>query len=303
MNQHTLRETYRFRGKGLHTGAEVEMTILPAPDNYGIVFQRIDLGDELYVEASVDNLWRMDRSTCLSKDGVQIFTTEHLMAALSGMGVDNALVQLDAPEIPILDGSALPFVEAIKAIGLTEQRSERIFLTPEQPFEYFDNDSGSQILVIPSDNFEVDVTIDFNSKVLGVQEAHFDHAQDFASQIACCRTFCFFHELEKLVEANLIRGGNMDNAIVVVEDEVDKATIDRVGAAFGVDNLERLPQGYLSNVALHFDNECARHKLLDVMGDFALLGHPLNAKVIARKPGHRVNTCAASILSKILKQS
>ena len=291
-HQKTLKKRYIFEGKGLHTGLNCRMTLCPAAADHGIVFQRKDLGEEALIEASWRNIAGTARSTLLCKDGVEVMTIEHLLAAFSGLGVDNALVEIDTMELPILDGSARPYVEAILSDGLHVQNTPRRYIEVSEPFLFEDPKTGSSLQVLPADSFSVEVEIDFDSKVLGVQKAQFTEGDDFASAIAPCRTFCFLHELESLLNRNLIKGGDMDNAIVIVEDEVDENTLRRLKNIFSIENLERAPEGYLNNLTLYFENECARHKLLDLIGDFALAGLPLKARIIARKPGHAINTSA-----------
>lgn len=275
MKQHTLRAAYSFTGKGLHTGRKVTMNLMPAPDGYGVVFQRTDLGFEVFVHPRVENVSQTLRCTTISENGIEIKTPEHLLSALMGLKIDNVLVQLDAPEVPILDGSAKPFVDEILRDGLLEQRSERKFYTVTRHIEYEDSRSDSRIVVDPADGPEFDVTIDFSSKVLGVQQAHYDESICYETEIAPCRTFCFFQEVEFLLKRGLIKGGDLDNALVIDE-----------------------PRGYLGDKKLYFDNECARHKLLDLIGDFSLLGMPIKGRVTAYKPGHRTNTGALAALIK-----
>lgn len=276
MKQHTLRAAYNFTGKGLHTGRPATIHLLPAPDDYGVVFQRTDLGQEVFVHPIVENVSRTNRSTTLSENGADIITPEHLLSALMGLKIDNVLVQMDAPEVPILDGSARPFVEAILRDGLLEQREERRFYTVNRHVEYEDSRSDARIVIDPAEGPEFDVTIDFSSKVLGVQQAHYDESIRYEDEIAPCRTFCFFQEVEFLLKRGLIKGGDLDNALVIDE-----------------------PRGYLGDKKLYFENECARHKLLDLIGDFALLGMPLKGRVTAYKPGHRTNTGAVAALKRI----
>jgi UDP-3-O-[3-hydroxymyristoyl] N-acetylglucosamine deacetylase/3-hydroxyacyl-[acyl-carrier-protein] dehydratase len=290
--QKTVKKSYTFEGKGLHTGLHCRMTIFSAPSDHGIVFKRTDFGQEAIIEASWRNIAGTARSTALSKDGVDVITIEHLLAAFSGLGIDNALVAIDSAELPILDGSSRPYVEAFLADGLHGYDTPRRYLEVSKPFLFEDPVTGSSLQVLPADSFSAEVEIDYGSKVLGVQKAQFAEGDDFASAIAPCRTFCFLHELEFLLNHNLIKGGDMDNAIVVVENDVDENTLRRLKTIFNVENLERAPEGYLNNLTLHFENECARHKLLDVIGDFALAGLPLKARIIARKPGHSINTAA-----------
>lgn len=276
MKQHTLKKSYQFEGIGLHSGAMVSMTIEPAPDNYGIKFQRVDLG-EVFVNANAFNVSRTDRSTVLEQNGVRVGTTEHLLAAFVALGVDNALVKIDAPELPILDGSAKMYVNAILADGLQPQDEEREYFVVKKPFVWKDENSGSEIEIVPADDFQLTVDIDFNSKVMGLQSASFTPWTDFAKEIAPCRTFCFFHEIEPLLKAGLIQGGSLENALVIVEHRAEYQG-------------KTIEQGYMSSHPLLFPNECARHKLLDVLGDFALAGKPIKAHIRAKKPGHSINT-------------
>lgn len=293
MKQHTIKREYTFCGKGLHTGGLVEMTLLPAPENHGIVFERADMGGAK-IAADISNISTTDRSTCLRCSGVDVITTEHLLSAFSGLGVDNALVRLSNRELPIMDGSARLYAEAICADGLLEQKAERERMVIDEPFEFRSGDSF--IRVEPSDRFEADVTVEFPSRVIGHQEAHFDETMDYASEIAPCRTFCFFHEIEFLLAHNMIKGGDMDNAIVIVENEVPAETIARMQTIFNFPGLKRIPSGYLNNLELRFANECARHKMLDLIGDLSLAGKPLNARITAFKPGHALNTAAVKAL-------
>ncbi|MBR6424086.1 MAG: UDP-3-O-[Bacteroidales bacterium] len=269
MRQHTLNSTYSFSGKGLHTGRPVTMQLLPAPADFGIVFQRTDLGSDVQVRASIENVIQTRRCTTLSERGVKIITAEHLLSALSALGVDNALVQIDAAEVPILDGSARPYVEAICTHGLMEQPAERKPIVVERPFVYEDPRSGSRIVFEPADSFSVDVTIDFKSKVIGVQHAHYDETVDYAREIAPCRTFCFRKEVLMLRFFGLIKGGSLDNALVVDE-----------------------PRGFVGDPVLQFPDEPARHKLLDLLGDLTLAGRPIQGRITAYKPGHKANTQA-----------
>ena len=272
MKQHTLKASCSFSGKGLHTGRPVSMQVLPASAGQGIVFQRTDLQGEPTVAALVRNVGRTRRGTTLSSGGVRILTPEHLLSALSCLGVDNALVRLDSPEVPILDGSARPFADAILACGLEEQPAERDPIIVRKPFVYEDPRSGSRIELEPFDGFEADVTIDFKSKVIGTQEARFDATTDYVRDIAPCRTFCFRREVFFLRLSGLVRGGSLENALVVDE-----------------------PRGYVGNPSLYFENEPARHKLLDLLGDFSLAGRPFRGRIRAYKPGHRVNTSALAL--------
>ena len=301
--QHTLKCKYTFTGKGLHTGRNVTMTIEPAPVNHGIKFRRVDLGEDAVIDALVDYVTTTARGTTLEKGDVKISTLEHLMATFSGLGVDNALVNIDAQEVPILDGSAKPYVDAICADGLVEQDAERRYVELKEKVVYRDEKSGSEIIIMPDDHFSVDLMIDFNSKVLGNQYSRLDGNTDFAKDLAPCRTFVFFHELEPLFRNNLIKGGDLDNAIVIVEHPVPQEELDRLAAVFNTSSLERAPEGYLNHLELRFQNECARHKLLDLIGDFSLVGMPIKGKVIAYKSGHRINTEVAKVIRNLVSEN
>lgn len=298
--QHTLKCKYTFKGKGLHTGRNVTMALEPAPAGHGIKFRRTDLGDDAVIDALVDYVTTTARGTTLEKGDVKISTLEHLMATFNGLGVDNALVSIDAQEVPILDGSAKPYVDAICKDGLVEQDAPRKYVEFKEKIVYKDEKSGSEIVIMPDDHFSVDLMIDFNSKVLGNQYSRLDETTDFAKDIAPCRTFVFFHELEPLFRNNLIKGGDLDNAIVIVEHPVPQEELDRLAGVFNTSSLERAPEGYLNHLELRFQNECARHKLLDLMGDFSLVGAPIKAKVIAYKSGHRINTEVARVIRKLI---
>ncbi|MBR5035065.1 MAG: UDP-3-O-[Bacteroidales bacterium] len=292
--QHTIKRPYTFSGKGLHTGKAVNMTIRPAEAGSGIRFVRTDIGPDAVIHALATNVGNTDRSTALQQNDASVATIEHLMSATAGLGIDNMLVELDAPEAPILDGSALPYVSAIMADGLQEQPAERKFLSLKDQFHYED-ESGASVDIYPADELTMQLTIDFNSKVLGVQRFKYDGGVDYASQIAPCRTFCFFHELEYLAGLGLIKGGDTENAIVVVEHPVSQQALERMKVLFGVGDLE-VKEGYLNNLQLHFPDEIVRHKMLDMIGDFALLGAPLRGTIIASKTGHRVNTAVCKSL-------
>lgn len=298
--QHTLKCKYTFKGKGLHTGRNVTMVIEPAPAGHGIKFKRTDIGEDAVIDALVDYVTTTARGTTLEKGEVKISTLEHLMATFNGLGVDNALVSIDAQEVPILDGSAKPYVDAICKDGLQEQDAPRRYIEVKEKIVYKDEKSGSEIVIMPDDHFSVDLMIDFNSKVLGNQYSRLDETTDFAKDIAPCRTFVFFHELEPLFRNNLIKGGDLDNAIVIVEHPVPQEELDRLAGVFNTSSLERAPEGYLNHLELRFQNECARHKLLDLMGDFSLVGAPIKGKVIAYKSGHRINTEVARIVRKLI---
>lgn len=298
--QHTLLKEYTFSGKGLHTGRPVNMRLKPAPANHGIVFHRTDIGDGAFIEAHVDYVTTTARGTTLEKGEVKISTLEHLMAALYGLKIDNVLIEMDSQEVPILDGSSRLYTEAISPDGLLEQEAERDYLIIKEKIVCRDEQSGSEIVIMPDDEFSIDLMIDYNSKVLGNQYARYNTSVDFAKEIAPCRTFVFFHELEPLFKNNLIKGGDLDNAIIIVEHPVPQAELDRLADLFKVNTLERAPEGYLNHLELRFSNECARHKLLDIFGDFALVGKPIKARVIGYKTGHKINTIMGRSLRKLI---
>ena len=297
--QHTLKKSYSFEGKGLHTGRVAKMTINPAPEDTGIRFRRTDIGEDAYVPALAENVSSTARSTTISCGDASVMTIEHVLSALTGMGVDNALIDIDNVEVPILDGSAKPYIEAIWADGLKEQDSPRRYIEISETIEVR-NDNGSVVRIEPADEFSYDVKIDFNSRVLGVQEAGWNGSVSFVEEIGTCRTFVFFHELEFLFSNGLVKGGDVDNAIVIVEHPVTKDQVQRMSDLFKVPALKVREDGYLSNLKLRFPNECARHKMLDLIGDLRLSGGFLKAKVTAIRPGHRTNTEAAMIIRELL---
>lgn len=302
IKQKTVKKPLSFIGKGLHTGKVATMTINPAPENSGIRFRRIDLGENAIIEALAEKVSNTARSTTISDGEVSVVTIEHLMSALTGMGVDNALVDIDNIEVPILDGSAKPYCAAIAASGLVEQDAERKFITIDKEIVYKDEKAGVEIRVTPSEEPSYEIQVDFNSQVMGVQQASWNTKRDYAKEIGRCRTFVFFHELEFLYANNLIKGGDVDNAIVIVEHPVTSEQLSRMCKLFGAPTLDVLEDGYLNNVHLRYSNECARHKLLDLIGDFRLVGGFLKAKVSAVKSGHRTNTEAAKLVRAALAE-
>jgi len=299
MNQHTLGNTCIFEGKGLHTGRYAHMAVEPAPAGTGIRFVRTDLGDAC-VEALADNVTNTARSTTLSCGEASAVTVEHLLSALTGMGIDNAVIRLDNAEVPILDGSALPYVTAFTKAGTVAQDAERKFLELSRTVEVKDDRSGSWIRIEPFTRPLTSITVDFGSRVLGVQEAQWDLDTDYATDIAPCRTFVFFHEIEFLARQGLVKGGDVDNAIVIIEHPVTQQQIDDLCGLLGLPSLKATDSGYLSNLKLHFPDECGRHKLLDIIGDLRLAGGWMNARVTAFKPGHTINTIAAKKIRKAL---
>ena len=290
--QHTLRKSYSFEGKGLHTGRVAKMTVNPAPVDTGIVFRRTDIGENALVEALAENVSNTARSTTISKGEASVATIEHILSALTGMGVDNAVIDIDNIEVPILDGSAKPYIDAIWSDGFEQQDAPRKYIENSEPVTVT-NEKGSSIRIEPAEEFSYSIGIDFNSKVLGIQEAKWDSSVVYPEEIGTCRTFVFFHELEFLFNNGLVKGGDVDNAIVIVEHPVTKEQVERMSELFGIPALEVREDGYLSNLRLRFPNECARHKLLDLIGDLRLAGGFLKAKVTAVKAGHGINTAAA----------
>ncbi|SHN01997.1 3-hydroxyacyl-[acyl-carrier-protein] dehydratase /UDP-3-O-[3-hydroxymyristoyl] N-acetylglucosamine deacetylase [Chryseobacterium carnipullorum] len=296
--QKTLQKEVTLSGIGLHTGKEVKLTIKPAKENTGFVFVRTDLEGSPQVEADVNYVVATERGTTLEKLGVKITTCEHLLAALVGCDVDNAVLEMDASEPPILDGSSKFFVEAIESVGIVEQNIAREYLVIKEVLSYSDPASGSEITIIPSDTYEVTTMVDFGTKVLGTQNATLKNISEFKDEISSARTFSFLHELEMLLDHGLIRGGDISNAIVYVDKDLTPETTEKLKKAFGKDNVSIRPNGILDNLTLNYPNEAARHKLLDVVGDLALAGVKIKGKVIANKPGHYVNTQFAKKLNR-----
>ena len=300
--QHTIAREVTLKGVGLHTGKEVTLKFIPAPEDHGYVFQRIDLPDSPLVPADAQYVENTQRGTNLNKDGVHINTSEHVLSALVGLEIDNVLIQLDAPEPPIMDGSAKFFVEALESAGLVEQQKPRYEYVVKEVFTCKDEETGSEITLIPSDTYQVCTMVDFGTKVLGTQNASLNDLSDFKSDIANARTFSFLHELETLLDHGLIKGGDLNNAIVYVDKEISQSTMEKLKKAFNKTELSVKPNGILDNLTLHYPNEAARHKLLDVIGDLALVGVRIRGKVIANKPGHYINTLFAKKLSKLIKE-
>lgn len=296
MNQRTLKNTYLFEGKGLHSGKFAHMRVCPAAENTGLRFHRVDLGPDAYVDAIAENVSLTARSTTITKGKVSVSTIEHLLSALTGLGIDNALIEIDNVEVPILDGSAEKYVEVMAPDGVVEQDAPRKYIEISSEFLYKDEKSGSYVKLLPSDEPSYEVTIDFNSKVLGVQTVTWDFTKDYVKEIAPCRTFCFLHEIQVLASLGLIKGGDLSNAIVIVEKQVPPFVVSRLAKSMGYPDLKITHKGYLSNVELHFPDECGRHKLLDIIGDLRLAGGFLKAKVVAYKPGHSINTRVAKLI-------
>jgi UDP-3-O-[3-hydroxymyristoyl] N-acetylglucosamine deacetylase/3-hydroxyacyl-[acyl-carrier-protein] dehydratase len=291
--QHTLKKNYTFEGKGLHTGKVAKMVLLPAPADTGIVFKRVDLDGCPEVEALAENVSNTARSTTISKGVASVSTIEHILSALTGMGVDNAFIEIDNVEVPILDGSAKPYIDAMWADGFQQQDAPRRYVEVKETIEIRNDETGSVVRIEPADQFSYDIKVDFNSRVLGVQYAQWDPSVVYAEEIGVCRTFVFFHEIEFLFKNGLVKGGDVDNAIVIVEHPVTPEQVQNMSDLFNIPALEVREDGYLSNLVLRFPNECARHKLLDLIGDLRLSGGFLKARITAEKSGHGINTAAA----------
>lgn len=301
VKQRTIAKEISLTGVGLHTGKQVTITFKPAPENHGYKFVRIDLEGQPVIEADANYVVNTQRGTNLEKRGVKIQTSEHVLAALVGLEIDNCLIALDSSEPPIMDGSSKFFVEALENAGIHEQEAPREEYIVTEVISYVDEETGSEILIMPSDKYQVTAMVDFGTKVLGTQNATLNSISDFKKEISNARTFSFLHEIEMLLENGLIKGGDLNNAIVYVDKELSPETMTKLRSAFKKDNISVKPNGVLDNLTLHHPNEAARHKLLDVVGDLALVGTRIRGKVIANKPGHHVNTQFAKKLSKIIK--
>ena len=299
--QQTIKNEVTLNGVGLHTGKEVTMTFKPAPVNTGYVFKRVDLENQPIIEADASYVVNTQRGTNLEKNGVSIQTSEHVLAACVGLEIDNLIIELNASEPPIMDGSSKFFVEALEKAEVVAQDACRDEFVITEVVSYKDEATGSEILVMPSDHYQVTTMVDFGTKVLGTQNASIQNLSEFKAEISNARTFSFLHEIETLLEHGLIKGGDLNNAIVYVDKELSPETMDKLRGAFNKDNISVKPNGILDNLTLHYPNEAARHKLLDVLGDLALVGTRIKGKVIATKPGHHVNTEFAKKLSKYIK--
>jgi len=301
VKQTTIANEITLTGVGLHTGQNVTMTFKPAPVNNGFTFIRIDLEGQPIIEADANYVVNTQRGTNLEKKGVMIQTPEHVLAALVGCDLDNVIIELNASELPIMDGSSKYFVEAIEKVGLEEQEAERKVYVVKDVITYTDESTGSEITVIPSDHYCVTAMVDFGTKVLATQNATMKGIGEFKNEIANCRTFSFLHELESLLNNGLIKGGDLNNAIVYVDKEISTETMENLKKAFNKESISVKENGILDNLTLHYPNEAARHKLLDIVGDLSLIGCRIQGKIIANKPGHFVNTQFAKKMSKIIK--
>jgi UDP-3-O-[3-hydroxymyristoyl] N-acetylglucosamine deacetylase/3-hydroxyacyl-[acyl-carrier-protein] dehydratase len=296
--QHTIKKSVTISGVGLHTGVSANMTFVPAKPGHGYKFQRIDLEGQPVVDADADNVVDLSRGTTIEQSGARINTVEHTLAALVGLEIDNVLIQLDGPEPPIMDGSSIQFIEVLEKVGLEEQNVLRNFYEITESVHYRDKERNVEIAALPLDDYRLTVMVDYNSPVLGSQHASLNDITLFSKEIASCRTFCFLHELEMLYNANLIRGGDLNNAIVIVDRVIQDDELDYLAGLFGKPKVEVRKEGILNNVELRYKNEPARHKLLDLVGDLALVGRPLKAQILAARPGHAANVGFAKKIKK-----
>lgn len=301
--QHTIKEELTISGAGIHTGQSVTITLKPAEPNTGIVFKRIDLPGQPTVKADVDNVVDTTRSTNIESKGARINTIEHLMAALTGMEMDNVLIEINGDEVPILDGSAQPFITELEKVGARKQDAKKIYYTIQSNITFSDDEKKVEMVALPYNGYRINTLIDFNSPVLGTQHASLKNMKDFKTQIASSRTFCFFHELELLIANNLIKGGDINNAIVVVDKPVTEESIQRISKVFNRKDVHVNEGGILNNLELRYPNEPARHKLLDVVGDLALVGYPFKAHIIANRPGHSSNIQFARKIKEHIKKN
>ena len=302
MKQRTLKAPFCVNGKGLHTGLQIKATFNPAPTGFGYKFKRIDLPNEPIVDALAENVVETQRGTVIAKGDVKVSTIEHALAALYAAGIDNCLIEVNAPELPILDGSAIEYVEKIEQVGSEEQSEEKDYYIVKQKMEVVDEKTGASLVALPDDDFSVETMIEFNSPVLSNQFAMLTNIDKFKEEIAACRTFVFVREVEPLVNHNLIKGGDLDNAIVIYDSPMSQETLDKLADLMGVEHKSVSELGYINNKPLVFDNEPARHKLLDVLGDIALIGRPLKGRIIAMKPGHSLNTTFAKKVRREMKK-
>lgn len=300
MNQRTLARSFTLEGVGLHTGKSVTVKFDPAEVNQGIRFVRSDLPDQPVLPADVNHVVSTNRGTTIRIGQAQISTIEHVLSAMTGMGIDNVVIQVSGPEVPIMDGSTTAFVEGVRQAGVVEQNAPREYFEIEEPIIFRDEVTGSELMALPDAHFGITAMIDFNSPVLGCQYASLEHIGDYAEQIAPCRTFVFVRELEQLSDQNLIKGGDLDNAVVIVDRLLDQHELDRLAAKLGKRSITVEKTGILNTTSLRFENEPARHKLLDIIGDLTLLGRPIKGKIVARKPGHTSNIEFTKLLKRKL---
>ena len=301
LKQQTLKGSFSLNGKGLHTGVKLTVTFNPAPEHYGYKIQRIDLDDQPILDAVAENVVDTTRGTVLAKNGVKVSTVEHALAALYAAGIDNCLIQVDGPEFPILDGSAKAYVECIKRVGIEEQAAPKDYYIIKSKIEFRDEETGSSIIVLPDDKFSVNTLISYDSKILTNQYATLENMECFPTEIASARTFVFVREIEPLLNAGLIKGGDLDNAIVIYDQKIPQESLDKLADMMNQPHKHIEDLGYINNTPLVYDNEPARHKLIDLIGDIALIGKPIKGRIIATHPGHKINNQLAKIIRKDIK--
>jgi UDP-3-O-[3-hydroxymyristoyl] N-acetylglucosamine deacetylase/3-hydroxyacyl-[acyl-carrier-protein] dehydratase len=301
--QRTLKSQVTISGVGLHTGVTANLTLCPAQENYGYKFQRIDIEEQPIIEADCDLVVDTARGTTLGKNNVKVYTIEHVLAALVGMQVDNCLIKIDAQEVPILDGSSKPYIDAIISVGFEEQKAERDYFVLTENLTFEDPIKKAEMLAVPSEDYRITVMVDYNSPMLGTQHASMYHIGEFKEDISSCRTFCFVHELEFLVKNNLIKGGDLSNAIVICDREISQEKLDELSLMLNKPAVKIVGKGYLNNVQLHYQNEPARHKLLDIVGDLALAGKPIKGHILAARPGHSSNVEFAKIIKQKIQEA
>ena len=301
--QKTLANSFSLKGKGLHTGLEIQVSFHPAPENHGYKIKRVDLDGQPVIDALGENVVGTQRGTVLSKNNIQVGTIEHAMAALYAFGVDNCLIEVNAPEFPILDGSAYYYAEELQKAGIVEQNAPRDCYIVKHKIEVTDPETGSSLVILPDDKFSMNVLISFDSPVLSNQFASLNNLSDFATEIAASRTFVFVREVEMLLQNNLIKGGDLDNAIVIYDQMISQESLDKLADMLGIPHKNVQHLGYVNNKPLVFDNEPARHKLMDLIGDLALIGKPIQGRVIATRPGHKINNQLARMIRKDIKQN
>ncbi|MCX6292571.1 MAG: bifunctional UDP-3-O-[3-hydroxymyristoyl] N-acetylglucosamine deacetylase/3-hydroxyacyl-ACP dehydratase [Bacteroidetes bacterium] len=301
IKQTTIKTPVTISGVGLHTGENVTLTFKPAPENHGYVFQRVDVDGKPLIEADVDNVTDTDRGTTIGKHGVKVSTVEHVLAALAGLEIDNVLMEIDGPEVPIMDGSSKPFIDILEKAGTQEQNAERLYYSLSENITYEDTSRKTEMLAVPSDDFRLTVMVDYNTDILGTQHATIYNIKEFKAEASECRTFCFLHELEMLLEHNLIKGGDINNAIVVVDKPLPDEKMAYLAKVFKREKVVA-ERGFLNNVQLRYQNEPARHKLLDIVGDLALVGAPLKGHILAARPGHVANVAFAKMIKALMKR-
>ena len=301
--QRTLKSQVTISGVGLHTGVTANLTLCPAQENFGYKFQRIDIEEQPIIEADCDLVVDTARGTTLGKNNVKVYTIEHVLAALVGMQVDNCLIKIDAQEVPILDGSSKPYIDAIISVGFEEQKAERDYFVLTENLTFEDPIKKAEMLAVPSEDYRITVMVDYNSPLLGTQHASMYHIGEFKEDISSCRTFCFVHELEFLVKNNLIKGGDLSNAIVICDRDISQEKLDELALMLNKPAVKIVGKGYLNNVQLQYQNEPARHKLLDIVGDLALAGKPIKGHILAARPGHSSNVEFAKIIKQKIQEA